>query len=300
MKSLRNLDRIDGIAIDNPSTYAHHQLVSFSPSTIHYTVFYAPYNSDPHCELPDGFIQKLLGQTTQDLNEKAALSRCYTQFLTTIRPHGVKKGFELHEVAKALTFDLPYDDRYNPIGFSYRPTLGRMIRKMSYQDAGKELGQNRQFRLLQRFVKEGPTKNNDKVILSFEEVVSRIGKLIGTQKLADDIFEDVDCVFRLNKESYHKNLEEVDEAKNLTIEEWSERYAKRYMSIAEYKTSKQNRLPKDAVIPTTASRTDMDHFNIMTSFEEKITGSNPFPKGTAAAVANYKKHYITWQRLGLV
>jgi len=294
------LDIVKGMAIDNENTSIHHQLISTTPGFIHYTVFYAPVETEPDFTLPENFIEKLCCPTPKDYIQKSEMGVCYNKFLNTIRPHGRMQGFDLNIPAKALTFDVAYQGS-KLIGFSYRPTIGLMTKKLTYREADNGLCKNKELKLIHKVVRGNERKYKTPYEPPFEDIVSRLSKFIGKQKFQSDVFENIDCILRRDDQDTHVNKKQFDKIQNLSMEQWSDMFAMRYLSIHECRKINEAKIcSMDAVVPTTASRTDINHFNIMTTVETVLNeGINPFPDNTASAVASFRRHILTWQKFGM-
>lgn len=299
----RYLDRVEGIAIDSEGTSAHHQLISLDldQNVLQYTVFYEPFESKKKRHISDSFIDDMNIETPCSYDEKHKLTSIYTDFLKTIRPHGSSTGFQMRDMAKALTFDIAFNRNFEATGMSYRPTLGYMIRKMTFKEAAAEMFVNEELKIIHEIARKSSStkKYSQKKEISYEEVVSRVGGYVRESKLLIDFSENMDCVFRNDNQPIY-SPRELKKIQKMSIHEWADRF-NRYHSVSKHLSDSSNLvIPDKAVIPTTASRVDTDHYNIMLTAETLVKGRSPFPKGTTEAVANYKKHQMAWQRLGMV
>lgn len=307
--SWRYLDRVDGIAIDNQDTRAHHQIISLDQEeqTLQYTVFYEPLQkSQPKPRISYSFIDDMNAETPLDVQGQTYLTQQYNNFFEAIRPHGKSYGFQMKELAKALTFDIKFNQDLQMVGMTYRPTLGYMVKKITYQSAAKQMHKSDDLKMIHdiafnSFSNKKKKNVPQKTEIPFEEVVSRVGLYVREQKLEIDFMKNMDCIFR-SDENLSLSSKEMEKLRKMEIPEWAD-YLARYHSIRDRLSMIDDEddyiLPRKSVIPTTASRENIDHYNIMASAETLVTGETPFDPGTSTAIANFKKHQLVWQRLGM-
>jgi hypothetical protein len=298
----RRLDREWGRAIDNDNTKSHHQIFRISEDkkhdmhTLHYSVFYALASKRLSFSVADDFIKKMNGKTPMDHSERMEMEKLYFNFMKNIRPGGKKGGFVKDRNSRALTYDITFDPDHNIIAFDMRPTLARMSGYLSCEGAAEiAFAENpdRELRLWHDSITSASTFSN-KQKLTFEEVTFQTTKLIRKNARKRVFEENVDCVWRIDALPIADNINQ-----NISIEERIARFSHQYGSVLENKkhiTSKEG--PKEAVLPTTASRHAIDSFNIVVMAEfMKRNGRNVFKDGVASAVAQYQRHLATWQYL---
>lgn len=307
MKRRSSLDVINGCAIDNDNTHAHHQLISVDNNTIHYTVFHAPMGmKQQDLVIPDKFVETMCDRTPDSPEEKKALISMYGHFLRSIRPYNKDQGFELNKPAKALTLDIRYDSHYRMLDFSMRPTVACMKQKMTYCDADLSVAKKHPSAALvacHSFALANDGRKHQKnERMPFQHVVSTITNIIQTQQAKVAFRENMDCVFKLGEKSVQVGFDEMQESMHISMSEWIKRYAARYGSVLKYNSrSSKHDMPSNALVPMTATRKDIDYLNIFVTAEFlKNDGVNPLPEGVPLAVANYKRHVATWQKMGMM
>lgn len=306
--SWRYLDRVNGIAIDNENTLAHHQLVSLDrdSNTLQYTVFYEPLNKKEKPKVSkdyqEEFSHEMNVKTEGNYSQREKLTASYKEFFEAIRPHGVSIGFQEKKLAKALTFDISFNQDYHMIGMSYRPTLGYMIKKMTYRDAERQMQSSNDLQVLYDIAYQSLTHKQraKKEPMRYETVVQRIGDFVREQKLHIDLFDNMDCIFR-NDELLKISPKEQARINKMQIDEWADTFA-RYHGVLHYlnNSNGSKSVPKKSVVPTTASRSEIDHYNIMMTGETLVSGQSPFMEDVTLAVANFKKHQNAWKQFGLM
>lgn len=281
--SWSGLDTVHGLAIDSQGTLAHHQIISVDKKLqrVNYSVFYEPTlkNTSYSQDIMLKFIDVMQTTDPQSEEEWDLISQSYSDFMSEIRRHGPNSAFNLNVPAKALTFDLAYDDNFMPLDLSFRPTIGIMDRAITCGEAKREMSGNKNLQIIQKVAANLPSNRSQKPI-SFEMVTFHLTQYIAEQKLAQDFSKGkLDTIFRTIEKKTHPDL-----APNMAQET-------RYYSLMSYMNQNGQdmlRLPKNAVTPITASRVAACHYNIMETGESLVNGKSPFPENTAQSFAQYK------------
>ncbi len=305
------LDIQNGLAVDCPGTTSHHQIVeadyneSTGDTTLHYSVFYAPLDFNLSItSIPKDFSDRMCCKTPETPDKKLELENYYQKFLKSIRPYNKSLAFNLDECAKALTYDLTFDDAYNFTDFSVRPTCARMLSKFDYMQANAQafsLNPNKNLRLWHDAIAGYSGWENKKV--DFGRITTCTTDII-QKRLIDKALENgLDLIYRIDPQKAYYDMSECEDVAKLSLRDRVARFSSRYGSVLKAESRKESLLRGNerTRVPSTAARNDIDFFNVASTWEFfNNFDSNRFPEGTALAIANYKRHTTTWQYLGLL
>lgn len=307
----RALETQKGLAVDCSGTTSHHQIIDAEynketgATVLHYSVFYAPVDFRLRTsEIPDDFVNRMCCKTPDSPDKKVELEAYYQRFLKSIRSYNKSHAFRLGEYAKALTYDLTFDHTCNLEKFDVRPTLAKMNKALDYNHADAEAFREKPDQTLRLWHDTiATTCGIRKGRIGFGHVTNCTTDLIQKNLVSMARDNGVDLVYRIDPRAAWYNGEELDEVMQMSLQDKMNRFSPRYGSVMKAESRKENPIKGNdrTRVPSTASRNDVDFFNVACVWEFLNNfGQNKFPQGTALAVANYKRHISTWQYLGLL
>lgn len=310
------LDVHTGVPVDCEDTKNYHQFISADDSNLYFNVFYAPlevpkplYNNPKKSFAPEEFIEKMCAKTPSTIGDFQEIGRQQGRLMNSIRPYG-KKGFQPNELAKTVQFVLPHDKDYKNTGFEIRPVLGLIKDRKTYRQAEEDIFQNEPNYIL--------TECFNYYIANYVNTEQELNKPLRYSKILDDIGfdicketaklaykENIDCICRIDSTDDGIIFDELNDFEENYFTKSVQKLdpTRRYKSVIKQnsRSTKNEYVIQNSVAPITASRKDIDFWNIMTIAETFCSDQSlPLPEGTSLAIANYKRHIVAGKRMGFL
>ena len=304
-----------GVAIDSPETTSYHQIINCSTDTdngkykIDFSVFYMPLNQNVNRKLPNGFIDMYCCKTPRNKYQIRRMQFAYSNFIESIRPYNKKTAFTLNQPAKAICYELSFNHHYKLEDFSVKPVLATMTAAYDAKTAKSKAFSDPVDQSLKDFYLvlsnyHATSKSRcllDQHNISFTSMMCLITDVISKNLVEYARKNEHDLVYRIDPRVHITNLTRITE-EPLDSYHVLRQHCPQYGSILKAEQCENKKgIESNAMarIPSTAARKHIDIFNLDSLFGYLMNGGrNPYPEGTALAIANYERHIQSW-RYGL-